>query len=68
MPSSQDLVWSYVRERREAGDYVAATAVNVRCDLLAFTNLAGVPASAICTAHVEQWVSWGKVTGIASCP
>lgn len=60
MSALESLVWSYVRERREAGDYVPATAVNVRCDLLAFAALAGVPASAICAEHVEQWVRSGN--------
>lgn len=60
MPALENLVWSYVRERREAGDYVPATAVNVRCDLLAFATMAGVPATAIRSEHLEQWVNAGN--------
>jgi integrase/recombinase XerC len=58
--SLQDLVWSYVRERRDSGDFLPATAVNVRCDLLSFATHAGVGPARVTSQHVERWVSSGN--------
>lgn len=60
MPPFQDLVWTYVRERRDSGDWVPATAVNVRCDLLAFVAYAAVPPAHLTADHIERWVGSGN--------
>lgn len=54
--SLTSLVRSYVRERQTSGDYAPSTTVNVRCDLLAFAEHAGVGPRELRSDHVTAWL------------
>lgn len=51
------LVRVYLRERVQAGELLPSTAVNVRCDLLRFAELASCLPSELRGEHVEAWMA-----------
>lgn len=53
----RELARVYVRERQNDGTFAPSTAVNVRCNLLAFAGVVNVPPATLTSKHLEQWLA-----------